>query len=160
MGSVWLGPCGLSTEIKKDPMKWECLMWMSLFTRKRKIRKIKKFLGSTEVNFISRNKDSWFWNVYVWLANCTAVFLSYFLDLLWNTVETPVWPSKCWDQILVLFLKGICPHTNVRKCVEICSNIAPFLSSGNHLFCKAEYMGRSYLNQVWAITIDCSALAT
>ena len=66
---------------------------------------------------------------------------------------------KCWDRILDTF-KGIGPHTNVRKCVEICLNIAPFLSSGNHLFCKAEYMGRSYLNQVWAITFDWSAVAT
>ena len=41
-----------------------------------------------------------------------------------------------------------------------CSNIAPSLSSGTHLFYKAEYMGRSYLNQVWAITFDWSALAT
>ena len=41
-----------------------------------------------------------------------------------------------------------------------CSNIAPSLSSGNHLFYKAEYMGRSYLNQVWGITFDWSALAT
>ena len=41
-----------------------------------------------------------------------------------------------------------------------CSNIAPSLSSGTHLFYKAEYMGRSYLNQVWGITFDWSALAT
>ena len=41
-----------------------------------------------------------------------------------------------------------------------CSNIAPSLSSGNHLFYKAEYMGRSCPNQVWAITFDWSALAT
>ena len=41
-----------------------------------------------------------------------------------------------------------------------CSNIAPSLSSGNHLFYKAEYMGRSCPNQVWTITFDWSALAT
>ena len=41
-----------------------------------------------------------------------------------------------------------------------CSNIAPSLSSGNHLFYKAKYMGRSCPNQVWAITFDWSALAT
>ena len=41
-----------------------------------------------------------------------------------------------------------------------CSNIAPSLSSGNHLFYKAEYMGWSCPNQVWAITFDWSALAT
>ena len=41
-----------------------------------------------------------------------------------------------------------------------CSNIAPSLSSGNHLFYKAEYMGQSCPNQVWAITFDWSALAT
>ena len=41
-----------------------------------------------------------------------------------------------------------------------CSNIAPSLSSGNHLFYKAEYMRRSCPNQVWAITFDWSALAT
>ena len=41
-----------------------------------------------------------------------------------------------------------------------CSNIAPSLSSGTHLFYKAEYMGQSYLNQVGAITFDWSALAT
>ena len=41
-----------------------------------------------------------------------------------------------------------------------CSNVAPSLSSGNHLFYKAEYMGRSCPNQVWAITFDWSALAT
>ena len=41
-----------------------------------------------------------------------------------------------------------------------CSNIAPLLSSGNHLFYKAEYMGQSCPNQVWAITFDWSALAT
>ena len=35
-----------------------------------------------------------------------------------------------------------------------CSNIAPSLSSGNHLFYKAEYMGQSCPNQVWAITFD------
>ena len=40
-----------------------------------------------------------------------------------------------------------------------CSNIAPSLSSGNHLFYKAEYMGQSCPNQVWAITFDLSALA-
>ena len=40
------------------------------------------------------------------------------------------------------------------------SNIAPSLSSGNHLFYKAEYMGRSCPNQVWTITFDWSALAT
>ena len=42
----------------------------------------------------------------------------------------------------------------------ICSNTAPSLSSRKHLFYKAEYMGRSYLNQVWGITFDWSALAT
>ena len=41
-----------------------------------------------------------------------------------------------------------------------CSNIAPSLSSGNHLFYKAEYMGQSCPNQVWAITFEWSALAT
>ena len=41
-----------------------------------------------------------------------------------------------------------------------CSNIALSLSSGNHLFYKAEYMGQSCPNQVWAITFDWSALAT
>ena len=41
-----------------------------------------------------------------------------------------------------------------------CSNIAPSLSSGNHIFYKAEYMGQSCPNQVWAITFDWSALAT
>ena len=41
-----------------------------------------------------------------------------------------------------------------------CSNIAPSLSSGNHLFYKAEYMGQSCPNQVWTITFDWSALAT
>ena len=41
-----------------------------------------------------------------------------------------------------------------------CSNVAPSLSSGNHLFYKAEYMGQSCPNQVWAITFDWSALAT
>ena len=40
------------------------------------------------------------------------------------------------------------------------SNIAPSLSSGNHLFYKAEYMRRGCPNQVWAITFDLSALAT
>ena len=40
------------------------------------------------------------------------------------------------------------------------SNITPSLSSGNHLFYKAEYMGRSCPNQIWAITFDWSALAT
>ena len=34
------------------------------------------------------------------------------------------------------------------------------ISSGNHLFHKAENMGRSCPNQVWAITFDWSALAT
>ena len=42
----------------------------------------------------------------------------------------------------------------------VCSNIANSLSSGNHLFYKAEYMGRSCLRQVWAIPFDWSALAT
>ena len=41
-----------------------------------------------------------------------------------------------------------------------CWNITPSLSSGNHLFYKAEYMGHSCPNQVWAITFDWSALAT
>ena len=41
-----------------------------------------------------------------------------------------------------------------------CSNSALSFSSGNHLFYKAEYMGRSWLNQVWAIIFDRSALAT
>ena len=41
-----------------------------------------------------------------------------------------------------------------------CSNIAPSLSSGNHLVCKAEYMGRSCHRQVWAITFDWSTLVT
>ena len=41
-----------------------------------------------------------------------------------------------------------------------CSNITLSLSSGNHLFYKAEYMGPSCPNQVWAITFDWSALAT
>ena len=41
-----------------------------------------------------------------------------------------------------------------------CSNITPSLSSGNHLFYKAEYMGRSCPYQVWAITFDWIALAT
>ena len=40
-----------------------------------------------------------------------------------------------------------------------CSNIAPSLSSGNHLY-KAEYRGRSCRNKVLAITFDWSALAT
>ena len=31
-----------------------------------------------------------------------------------------------------------------------CPNTTPSLSSGNHLFYKAEYMGRICLNQVWA----------
>ena len=66
---------------------------------------------------------------------------------------------KRWDRIIDTF-KGIGPDTNFRKCVEMCSNIVPFLSSRNHLFCKAEYMGRSYLNQISAITFDLSAVAT
>ena len=41
-----------------------------------------------------------------------------------------------------------------------CSNIAPSLSSGTHLFYKAEYMGRSCLNQVWALAFDWGALTT
>ena len=41
-----------------------------------------------------------------------------------------------------------------------CSNIAPSLSSGNHLFYKAEYLGRSCPRQVLAITFEWSALAT
>ena len=41
-----------------------------------------------------------------------------------------------------------------------CSNIAPSLSFGNHLFCKAEYMVQSCFNQVWAITFGWSAQAT
>ena len=40
------------------------------------------------------------------------------------------------------------------------SNIVPTLSSGNHLFYKAEYMRRSCLNEVLAITFDWSALVT
>ena len=42
-----------------------------------------------------------------------------------------------------------------------CSNIAPSLTSANHLSDKAEYMdGAKYLNQVWALTFDRSTLAT
>ena len=41
-----------------------------------------------------------------------------------------------------------------------CSNIAPSLSFGNHLFCKAEYMVQSCFNQVWALTFEWSAQAT
>ena len=35
-----------------------------------------------------------------------------------------------------------------------CSNIAPSLSSGNHLFFLTEYMGQNRLNQVWALTFN------
>ena len=41
-----------------------------------------------------------------------------------------------------------------------CSKIAPFSCFVSHLFYKAEYKGRSCLNQVWAMTFDWSALAT
>ena len=41
-----------------------------------------------------------------------------------------------------------------------CSNISPSLSSGNQLFYKVKYMGRSCLCQDVAITFDWSALAT
>ena len=41
-----------------------------------------------------------------------------------------------------------------------CSNIAPSLSSRNHLFYKAEYMGQSCLNKVLTLLFDWSALAT
>ena len=44
--------------------------------------------------------------------------------------------------------------------MEFCLNVAPSLSSGNHLFYKAECMGQSCPNQVWAITFDWSAQAT
>ena len=42
----------------------------------------------------------------------------------------------------------------------LCSNNASSHSSGNHLFHKAKYMGRSCLNLVWAINFDRSALET
>ena len=53
-------------------------------------------------------------------------------------------------------------HLDYKQMLEkaFCSNIAPSLSSGNHLFYKAEYMGQSCPIQVWAITFDWSALAT
>ena len=35
-----------------------------------------------------------------------------------------------------------------------CSNIVPCMSSVDHLFHKAKYMGRNCFNQVWAITFD------
>ena len=49
-----------------------------------------------------------------------------------------------------------------KKMLEsvLCSNIASSQSSGNHLFHKAKYMGRSCLNLVWAINFDRSALET
>ena len=40
------------------------------------------------------------------------------------------------------------------------SNTAPSLGFVNHLFYKIEYMGRSCLNQVWALAFDWGALTT
>ena len=49
-----------------------------------------------------------------------------------------------------------------KKMLEsvLCSNIASSHSSGNYLFHKTKYMGRSCLNLVWAINFDRSALET
>ena len=43
---------------------------------------------------------------------------------------------------------------------KVFAHILLLLESGNHLFYKAEYMGRNWLNQVWVITFGWSALAT
>ena len=62
--------------------------------------------------------------------------------------------EKCWAVLCYILIN--------KQMLEkvFCSNIAPSLSSGNHLFYKAEYMGQNCLCQVWAITLDWSALAT
>ena len=76
-------------------------------------------------------------------------------DQLDQFTKTFFWNfQKCWAVLCYILIDKQMLH------YVFCSNIAPSLSSGNHLFYKAEYMGRSCSYQVWTITFDWSALAT
>ena len=83
------------------------------------------------------------------------ILVSYLIYALDRFTKTFFWNFKNIRAVLCYILID-------KQMLEkaFCSNIAPSLSSGTHLFYKAEYMGRSYLNQVWGITFDWSALAT
>ena len=86
------------------------------------------------------------------LTGCTKSLCTWPLD---RFIKTYFWNfQKCQA-----FLYYILINKQMLEKVY-CSNITPSLSSGNHLFYKAEYMGQSCPNQVWAITFDWSALAT
>ena len=103
--------------------------------------------GGTVMVWIGR----WGWWYYLkgaYLYNSVHCTLDRFTKtFLWNFQS--IWADLCY----ILIYKQMSEKV-------FCSNIAPSLSSGNHLFYKAEYMGQSCPNQVWAITFDWSALAT
>ena len=95
-------------------------------------------------------------------------FLKYLLSSLttWACLTKSCWPLDQFTKTFFWNFQSIqadlCYILIYKQMLEktFCSNIAPSLSSGNHLFYKAEYMGQSCPNQVWAITFDWGALAT
>ena len=94
-----------------------------------------------------QNKDFYLWGSWGddWMHICEVDRLT--KTFFWNFQS--IWADLCY----ILIYKQMSEKV-------FCSNIAPSLSSGNHQFYKAEYMGQSCPNQVWAITFDWSALAT
>ena len=70
-------------------------------------------------------------------------------------IKTFFWNIQKFQSILYY-------HLIYKQMLEnvFCSKIVPSFSFRNHVFYKAEYMGQSWLRQVWAITFDWIALAT
>ena len=72
-------------------------------------------------------------------------------------------PPHFYIFCLIIKIKCSLTYFDNKQMLEkaFCSNIAPSLSSGTHLFYNAEYMGRSYIPESgFGITFDWSALAT
>ena len=115
-------------------------------------------------------------NHIVWQSQLDLGVFALILIIRWNhwpTIILPLilnWKNQPWtvDRFTKTYfwnfqnIRAVLCYILIDKQMlekAFCSNIAPSLSSGTHLFYKAEYMGRSYLNQVWGITFDWSALA-
>ena len=80
-----------------------------------------------------------------------------------HQTKSPLFPIYTVDRFTKTFFwnfqsiqADLCYILIYKQMLEkaFCSNIAPSLSSGNHLLYKAEYMGRSCPNQVLVITCD------
>ena len=108
----------------------------------------------------------WIWS-WFWIEAPASELIT--VHMILTITTNPKWLQCTLDQVIRTFF------WNFKKCQAVLyymlldlqmfekvfsSKRVRSISSGNHLFHKAENMGRSCPNQVWAITFDWSALAT